>query len=312
MQPPRPNPYSGKIYTIQRVNGNGANGKTDGNPGPHKHDLDESDKIKKNSVVRWMLKNEKEKKRQPQADQKKTYHTKATGKALETVKKHAAENELKLFGSCFCPFVQRVWISLEYKDIPYQYIEVDPYKKPQSLLEVNPRGLVPALRHGDWGCYESTVLMEYLEDIDVGRPLMPSNPKIRADSRLWSDHINRHLIPGFYRFLQEQDSSKQVQYAEELKTQISKLVDAADKEGPFFLGKEISFVDIQMAPWVIRLNRVLKPYRAWPDPEAGSRWGKWVDAIEKDVHVQATTSTDELYLDSYERYAGECWGSRSV
>lgn len=60
------------------------------------------------------------------------------------------------------PFVQRVWIALELKGLPYQYIEVDPYQKPQSLLEVNPRGLVPALRHGDWGCYESTVLMEYV------------------------------------------------------------------------------------------------------------------------------------------------------
>lgn len=61
-----------------------------------------------------------------------------------------------------------------------------------------------------------------------------------------------------------------------------------------------------MAPWVIRLNRVLKPYRAWPEPEPGSRWGKWVNAIENDAHVQATTSTDDLYLDSYERYAGKC------
>ncbi|KAB2576081.1 Glutathione transferase [Lasiodiplodia theobromae] len=300
----QPDPYSRRIYTIQRVNGNGANGKADGNPGPHKHDLEESDRIKKNSVIRHTLKNEKEKKKQqPQPDAKKTYHTKATGNALNTAKKHAAENELKLFGSCFCPFVQRVWISLVYKDIPYQYIEVDPYKKPQSLLEVNPRGLVPALRHGDWGCYESTVLMEYLEDLGVGRPLMPSDPKLRANSRLWSDHINRHFIPGFYRFLQEQDAEKQVRYAEDLKSEITKLVDAADKEGPFFLGKELSFVDVQMAPWVIRLNKVLKPYRAWPEPEAGSRWGKWLEAIEKDPHVQATTSTDDLYLDSYERYA---------
>lgn len=60
------------------------------------------------------------------------------------------------------PFVQRVWIAMEYKGIPYQYIEVDPYKKPQALLEVNPRGLVPGIRHGDWGCGESTVLMEYV------------------------------------------------------------------------------------------------------------------------------------------------------
>ena len=60
------------------------------------------------------------------------------------------------------PFVQRVWIALEAKGIPYQYIEVDPYKKPETLLEVNPRGLVPAIRHGNWGCYESTVLLEYV------------------------------------------------------------------------------------------------------------------------------------------------------
>ncbi|KAL1638000.1 hypothetical protein SLS58_009117 [Diplodia intermedia] len=264
----QPDPYNRKIYTIQRVNGNGANGKADGNPGPHKHDLEESDRIKKNTAIRHTLKNEKDRKKQQ----------------------------------------PRVWISLVYKDIPYQYIEVDPYKKPQSLLEVNPRGLVPALRHGDWGCYESTVLMEYLEDLGVGRPLMPSDPKLRANCRLWSDHINRHFIPGFYRFLQEQDAEKQVQYAEELKSEIGKLVEAADQEGPFFLGKEISFVDVQMAPWVIRLNRVLKPYRSWPEPDEGSRWGRWMDAIENDPHVQATTSTDSLYLDSYERYAGECPG----
>lgn len=51
---------------------------------------------------------------------------------------------------------------MEAKGLQYQYIEVDPYKKPQALLEVNPRGLVPAIRHGDWGCGESTVLMEYV------------------------------------------------------------------------------------------------------------------------------------------------------
>ncbi|KAL8968195.1 MAG: hypothetical protein Q9183_002574 [Haloplaca sp. 2 TL-2023] len=92
----------------------------------------------------------------------KSYHKKATGAALVTVKKHSKEHDLKLYGSCFCPFVQRVWISLQLKGIEYQYIEVDPYKKPDSLTAINPRGLVPALRHGNWGCYESTVLMEYV------------------------------------------------------------------------------------------------------------------------------------------------------
>ena len=52
-----------RYFTIQRVNGNGANGKGDGVAGPHKHNLEDSDRIKKNSVVRSLLKEEKEKKK---------------------------------------------------------------------------------------------------------------------------------------------------------------------------------------------------------------------------------------------------------
>ncbi|KAI9877326.1 MAG: hypothetical protein M1830_004229, partial [Pleopsidium flavum] len=226
--------------------------------------------------------------------EQKTYHKKATGQALNTVKKRSKDHDLKLFGSCFCPFVQRVWIALEVKGLNYQYIEVDPYKKPESLTEVNPRGLVPALRHGDWGCYESTVLMEYLEDLNAGTPLLPPNdPQGRAHCRLWTDHINRHIVPTFYRYLQAQEPAKQISHAEELKTEITKIVDASHPHGPFFLGPTISFVDVQFAPWMLRLSRVLKPYRGWPDPEVRSRWGLWVDAVEGDEAVKATTSTDE-------------------
>ena len=67
----------------------------------------------------------------------------------------------------------------------------------------------------------------------------------------------------------------------------------------------MSYVDVQVAPWFLRLRRVLKPYRGWPDPEPESRLEKWLEAMEADVDVRATTSGDELYLDSYERYAGE-------
>ena len=97
---------------------------------------------------------------------------------------------------------------MEIKRVEYQYIEVDPYKKPDWLLEINPRGLIPALRHGDWSCYESTVLMEYvrtmsqepvfgtfaygkqLEDLNQGNALLPKDPKGRAHSRLWTDHVS--------------------------------------------------------------------------------------------------------------------------
>ena len=52
-----------RFFTIQRVNGNGGNGKGDGVAGPHKHTLEESDRVKKNSVQRQLLKEEKETKK---------------------------------------------------------------------------------------------------------------------------------------------------------------------------------------------------------------------------------------------------------
>ncbi|EDN03656.1 predicted protein [Histoplasma mississippiense (nom. inval.)] len=94
-----PGAAGARYYTIQRVNGNGGNGRTGGIGGPHRHTLEESDRIKKNSVQRYLLKEEKERKRI--MVQQKTYHKKASGSAAVTVKKHAKEADLKLFGSCF-------------------------------------------------------------------------------------------------------------------------------------------------------------------------------------------------------------------
>lgn len=48
-----------RFYTLQRVNGTGPSGREEGG-GPHRHGIEDSDKIKKNSVDRWMAKNNKE------------------------------------------------------------------------------------------------------------------------------------------------------------------------------------------------------------------------------------------------------------
>lgn len=62
-QPPLEIGTGQKFWTIQRVNGNGGNGKGDGVAGPHRHTLAKSDEIKKNSVQRYLAKQEKETKK---------------------------------------------------------------------------------------------------------------------------------------------------------------------------------------------------------------------------------------------------------
>lgn len=67
---PNPSPPDGhagiageRFFTIQRVNGNGANGKHDGVGGGHRHTLEESDRVKKNSVQQRIMNQARERKR---------------------------------------------------------------------------------------------------------------------------------------------------------------------------------------------------------------------------------------------------------
>jgi hypothetical protein len=59
--PDHPGANGARYYTIQRVNGNGANGKNDGVAGGHRHTLEESDRVKKSSVQRYLNRETKDK-----------------------------------------------------------------------------------------------------------------------------------------------------------------------------------------------------------------------------------------------------------
>ena len=107
---------------------------------------------------------------------------------------------------------------------------------------------------------------------------------------------------------------------------LGKLVKEMDEEGPFFAGKEIGWVDIILAPWAFRFSKyteclqqqlipdnVLKHYRGFEIPkEGGQRWHKWDEAVMSHPSVLATCSNEDLYLDSYDRYAQNVSGTSQV
>ncbi|KAI0042811.1 glutathione S-transferase [Auriscalpium vulgare] len=253
-------------------------------------------------------------------DSGKTYHLSCTGDALETVNKHTDERDITLFGSCFCPFVQRVWVAFEYLGIPYKVNEVDPYKKPKDLLDVSPKGLVPGLKLNYFNpprpLNESTVILEYLEDLaanTTGRTLLPSHtdPYARALVRLQADHVSRTLVPAFYRFLQG-DETKQAEARTELDAALQQLIhllndaeqkiDAGMGSGLWSDSGELNWLDVMVAPWIFRASNVLLHYRAFELPE-DPKFRAWTQRLFAHPAFKATTSTEDLYVDSYERYA---------
>ncbi|KAL2066532.1 hypothetical protein VTL71DRAFT_2603 [Oculimacula yallundae] len=235
----------------------------------------------------------------------------ATGAAAQMVKEHEKEEPLKLYSGWFCPFVQRALLVLLEKKIPFQYIEVNPYHKPESLLKLNPRGLVPTLEYDQKPLYESTVICEFLEEAYPSSTphLMPSDPYTRAKSRIWTDFVTSRIIPAFHRFLQHQPSSPSGidEVRDEFLNQLRQFTEAMDPDGPYFFGKEVSMIDLILAPWAVRLwiFDYFKGGLNLPEGKTWDRWAKWSSAVEKRQSVVATTSEKEHYLPIYQRYADD-------
>lgn len=253
------------------------------------------------------------------SDSGKSYHRECTGEALETAKAHGSPKDITMFGSCFCPFVQRVWIALEFLGIDYKYYEVDPYSKPADLLEVSAKGLVPALRLETYdpprAISESTVILEFLEDLaamTTQRTLLPPgiNPYARTLVRLQADHVNRTLVPAFYRYIQAQNEESQIRGGKEFVQAIDglvKLFQRAQREGDIHCGLwseggTLSLADVMVAPWIFRATNVLVHYRGFQLPE-GTQFRSYVERLLSFPAFKRTCSTEQLYIDSYERYA---------
>jgi Glutathione S-transferase, N-terminal domain len=95
------------------------------------------------------------------------YQTRTSGLAAQTTRHHSKPAELIFYGYGFCPFSQRIWIALEVKEIPYQYIETHiAHPAPPEMLEVNPEKRLPCIKHGNWAAWESVIVMEYVCDFD--------------------------------------------------------------------------------------------------------------------------------------------------
>lgn len=67
--------------------------------------------------------------------------------------------------------------------------------KPE-FLAVNPKAVVPALKHDGHVIVESTLICEYLEDCFPQIPLLPASPFERVQARYWTKAVDEELHPA--------------------------------------------------------------------------------------------------------------------
>jgi len=164
--------------------------------------------------------------------------------------------------------------------------------------------------------YESTVICEFLEEAYPSSTphLLPSDPYTKARLRIWIDFVTSRVIPSFHRFLQYQPKASPAEdpglskVGSEFHSYLQQFTKEMDPEGPYFLGNEISLVDLIIAPWALRLW-VFDHFKGGLNLPRGEPWldrfEKWLKAIEKRESVVETTSLREHYLPIYQRYADD-------
>lgn len=221
---------------------------------------------------------------------------------------------MKLYSAWYCPFAQRAWLALLVKKVSFEYVEIDPYLKTNRWMDVSRNtGQVPVITvPGQHSIVDSTRIIEFCDQIQPSEPsLFSTDAFINAEQKYWIEHINKHIIPYFYRYLKFSDD--RVDTAADKRQLINGLLEfaqAIDHRGPFFNGEHISAVDIAFIPFAYRINLLLQYYRDFKLPEDSIVWRKyrqWYQAnIATSSFLQSTVLQDnyqQQLIDFYLPYS---------
>ena len=93
---------------------------------------------------------------------------------------------LTLYEHPLSPYVQKVKIALGEKGIPFETRMPDILggSDRETFVAMNPRLEVPTLVDGEHAIFDSTIILEYLEERWPEPPLLPSGPVERAGARM--------------------------------------------------------------------------------------------------------------------------------
>lgn len=204
---------------------------------------------------------------------------------------------------------QKVRISLWEKGLEFSERKLDLFKGDQLKEEykkLNPNGVVPTLVHNDEVIIDSSVIIEYLDEIIPELPLSPATPAGRAHMREWMRFFEEVAAPAvrvpsynrvflrhfqtmteeefiafgeskplrkdfFLKMGQKGYSDEEMQQSENrLRMTIERMEAQLLLGGPWLLG-DYSLADICVIPVIVRLNDIGLS-SLWADCDKVGEW----------------------------------------
>jgi glutathione S-transferase len=119
------------------------------------------------------------------------------------------EIPMKLYSGPLSLFTAKVRIALDEKSLAYDRVEVgwspqhryEPHHP--EVLALNPKREVPVLVDGDLVVYDSTLILQYLDDRYPEPPLLPSDPAARARCLQIEAAADEILFPFVWDLIEE-------------------------------------------------------------------------------------------------------------
>jgi glutathione S-transferase len=110
--------------------------------------------------------------------------------------RRSTQMKFELVSHPLCPFVHRAAIVLSEKGVPFTRRDVDLKNKPAWFLALSPRGKVPVLVADGKPLFESSAIIEFLDETNPPR-LLPDEPFERARQRAWVEVANDVLLAQY-------------------------------------------------------------------------------------------------------------------
>lgn len=165
----------------------------------------------------------------------------------------AKRSSMTYFSDSRDHYSHRVRIVLAEKGVTVDVVDVDPTDIPEELSEINPYNSLPTLLDRELSLYNTSAMMEYLDERFPHPPLLPVYPVARAESRQFIYRIERDWCPLVRTILDAKNKDAVAKAQEDLKNSLMAIAPIF-AEKPYFMSEEFTLVDCCLAPILWRLN----------------------------------------------------------